>query len=197
VRILIPEFGNEISTHDFLPMRRAPRLLITIFASFVLATNRTGAGERSSVPWEKWQPMIGVWKAEGKGSPGEGHGSFSFAYDLQNRVILRKSHTDYPASEGRPAFAHDDLLVIYADEASHRFRGDYFDNEDHVIRYTAEFSPDGKTLTFVSDPAPSQPAFRLTYTMTEPTILSIKFEIAAPTAPAQYKVYVEGFARKS
>jgi hypothetical protein len=180
-----------------LPMKRAPRPLITIFASFVLTINGTGAGEPPSVSWEKWQPLIGVWKAEGKGNPGEGQGSFSFAYDLQNRVILRKSRTDYPAAEGRPAFAHDDLLVIYADEASHRFRGNYFDNEGHVIRYTAEFSPDGKTVTFVSDPAPSQPAFRLTYTMTEPTTLSIKFEIAPPNAPEKFKVYVEGSARKS
>ena len=112
-------------------------------------------------------------------------------------MILRKSHTDYPAAEGRPAFAHDDLLIIYADESSRRFRGDYFDNEGHVIRYTAEFSPDGKTLTLVSDPAPSQPAFRLIYTMPDATALHIKFEIAPPNAPENFKVYVEGSARKS
>jgi len=161
-----------------------------------LVEQQTTLNAAETMPWDKWQPLIGTWKAEGKGNPGQGVGTFSFAYDLQKRVIVRSSHTDYPASEGRPAFAHDDLLIIYADEASHRFRGDYFDNEGHVIRYSAEFSPDGKSVTFLSDPAPSQPVFRLSYSMADPSVLGIKFEIAPPNAPDQFKVYVEGSARK-
>ncbi len=41
---------------------------------------------------------------------------------------------------------------------------DSFDNEGHVIRYTAEFSADQKTLVFLSDRLPSAPRYRLTYT---------------------------------
>jgi hypothetical protein len=65
-----------------------------------------------------------------------------------------------------------------------------------VIRYTAKFSPDSKTLTFVSDPAPSQPNFRLTYLKNPDDTLGIKFEIAPPGAPDEFKVYVEGSAHK-
>jgi hypothetical protein len=171
--------------------------VITLAFTLLMAIDQQPASADSESPsWDKWQPLIGTWKAEGKGNPGQGAGTFSFAFDLQNKVIVRKSHTDYPAAEGRPAFAHDDLMIIYADEASHRFRADYFDNEGHVIRYAAEFSPDGKTVTFLSDPMPSQPTFRLVYAIASPAALGIKFEIAPPNMPDKFKVYVEGEARK-
>ena len=178
-------------------MTRQFTTVIMIIGILTIGGRELAAGEPTASSWDKWQPLIGVWKAEGKGSPGQGAGTFSFAYDLQNRVIIRKSHTDYPAADGRPAVAHDDLLIIYADESSHRFRGDYFDNEGHVIRYSAEFSPDGKTLTFISAAAAAQPAFRLTYTMPRAATLHIKFEIAPPNAPEDFKIYVEGDAQKS
>ena len=165
-------------------------------ASWMLVANQAVLGAAEALSWEKWQPLLGTWKAEGKGNPGQGAGTFSFAFELQNKVIVRKSHTDYPASEGRPAFAHDDLMIIYGDESSRHFRADYFDNEGHVIRYAAEFSADGKAVTLVSDAVPSQPAFRLVYTIMSAASLGIKFEIAPPNAPDQFKVYVEGEARK-
>ena len=140
--------------------------------------------------------MIGPWEAVGHGSPGEGKGGLSFTFDLQNRVIIRKSHTDYPAAGGRQAFAHDDLVVIYADDAAQKFRADYYDNERHVIRYTIEFSPDGQTMIFLSDPIPSQPRFRLTYERGKGEDLKIRFEFAPPTSPEKFQVYVEGTARK-
>ena len=87
-------------------------------------------------------------------------------------------------------------MVVYADEAAHTFRADYFDNEGHVIRYTAGFSSDGRTLTFISDPAPSQPSFRLTYVKNPDNTLGIKFEIAPPNAPDKFKTYLEGSAQK-
>lgn len=147
--------------------------------------------------WNQMRPLAGQWKASGTGAPGQGEGKFSFAFDLQNKVLVRKSHTDYPAAQGRPAFAHDDLMVIYLDEGSHKFRADYFDNEGHVIRYAADISQDGRTITFVSDPAPSQPRFRLTYRAVGNDKLDIKFEIAPPDAPDKFKVYVEGSASKT
>ena len=179
-------------------MNRIPSLVaITLVASVFVGHGVEAAGEAPLPSWDKWQPLIGNWKAEGSGSPGAGVGTFSFAFDLQKRILARKSHTDYPVAEGRPAFAHDDLLIVYADESAHRFRADYYDNEGHVIRYTAEFAPDGKTLTLLSDAAPSQPVFRLTYTWTGKDTLGIKFEIAPPNAPEQFKVYVEGTAHRA
>ena len=154
------------------------------------------SAQTKSMPWEKWQFLIGQWEAAGQGNPGAGKGVFSFAFDLQNKVIVRKSHTDYPASAGRPAFAHDDLMVIHKDETTQKFRADYYDNEGHVIAYTGEFSADGKALVFFSDPLPAQPRFRLTYLTARDGSLTIKFDIAPPNDPGNFKTYVEGTARK-
>jgi hypothetical protein len=175
---------------------RACAAIGLLIVSPILADPAIEAAEPQPVVWQHWQPLIGTWKAQGKGSPGQGEGTFSFGYELQNRVIVRKSHTDYPPANGHPAFAHDDLLIIHFDDGSKRFRADYFDNEGHVIRYTAEFSTDGKQVTFVSDPAPAQPSFRLTYAIVDAITLNIKFEIAPPNAPDQFKVYLEGTARR-
>jgi hypothetical protein len=172
------------------------KCLIVIAGSIIICGRSSANAEPAALAWDQWRPLVGQWQGAGKGSRGEGAGGFSFAFDLQNKVLLRKSHTDYPAAEGRPAFSHDDLMVIYADEGTHKFRADYFDNEGHVIRYTADFSPDGRTLTFVSDPAPSQPTFRLTYVKSPGDTLGIKFEIAPPNAPDKFKMYVEGSAHK-
>src|SRR5512141_2649683 len=86
--------------------------------------------------WERFDFLMGEWAGEGGGDPGQGQGqgSFSFAYDLDGRVIIRKNRTDFPASGGRPAARHEDLLIIYAWPGGHT-RGIYFDNEGHVINY--------------------------------------------------------------
>jgi len=154
-----------------------------------------GRAQQSASPdWSKWQFLIGSWNAAGRGDPGEGAGGFSFAFDLQKRVITRKSHTDYPATGNRPAFAHDDLMIIYL--AGAQFRADYYDNEGHVIHYAIAFSNDGQACTFVSDAAAAQPRFRLTYTQMKDGQVAVKFEIALPNDPEKFKVYVEGTAQK-
>jgi catechol 2,3-dioxygenase-like lactoylglutathione lyase family enzyme len=172
------------------------KFLIAIVGSVFIYERTSGSPEPTTTAWDQWRPLVGEWQGAGKGSPGEGAGGFSFAFDLQNKVLVRKSHTDYPPAEGRPAFSHDDLMVVYSDEVAHKFRADYFDNEGHVIRYTAGFSPGGQTLTFISDPTPSQPSFRLTYVKNPDDTLGIKFEIAPPNAPDKFKMYVEGSAHK-
>jgi hypothetical protein len=135
--------------------------------------------------------------AEGKGAPGSAAATFSFAYDLQKQVIVRKTYTDYPATAEHKAFAHDDLMIIYREHGAEKTRADYFDNEGHVIRYTADISGDKKTLTLRSDPQSSQSVFRLTYNISDNGRLTIKFEIAPPTAPQEFKVFVEGSAHKT
>ena len=174
-------------------MRQNSKYVLLIF--FLLNVGFAKAQTRP-LSWDKWQLLIGPWEAVGHGSPGEGKGGLSFTFDLQNKVIIRKSHTDYPAAGGRPAFAHDDLMVICADDGLQKFRADYYDNERHVIRYTIEFSPDGQGIIFLSDLIPSQPRFRLTYERRKGDDLNIKFEIAPPISPERLQVYVEGTARK-
>jgi hypothetical protein len=87
-------------------------------------------------------------------------------------------------------------MVIYFEPESKPARAVYFDNEGHVIYYTAEFSSDWKQLTFLSDARPGVPRFRLTYTRLDAGGIGIKFEIAPPGRPDQFSTYVQGTAQK-
>ena len=161
--------------------------------TFVFVLSATVVSQEKQDGWAKLRFLIGNWEATGGGAPGHATGEFSFALDLQNKVMVRKSHTAYPAAGGRPAFAHDDLMILYS--IGDEVRADYYDNEGHVIRYAGEVAGDGQTITFLSDPIASQPRFRLTYVRRPANELTINFEIAAPNTN-DFKVYVEGIAQK-
>jgi hypothetical protein len=115
---------------------------------------------------------------------------------LQGKVLVRKNHADYPATKDRPAFSHDDLMVIYREAEGARACAIYFDNEGHVIHYNASLSEDGTTWVFLSDPTPSAPRYRLTYTKEKNGMLGIKFEIALPGKPDAFSTYIEAQARR-
>ena len=87
-------------------------------------------------------------------------------------------------------------MVIYPGFDSERPRAIYFDNEGHVIEYSAEWSAAGDVLTFVSKPAPSAPQFRLVYKKIDDQTLTIAFEMAPPGQPDAFKPYTTGRLRK-
>ena len=147
--------------------------------------------------WDPWRFLIGEWVAEGGGQPGQGTGSFSFDFELRGNILVRKNRAEYPATKEHPSSSHEDLMVIYPEGGPSSFRAVYFDSEGHVIHYTAGFSEDGKTFTFLSDLEAAGPRFRLSYTKAEGGSLSIKFEIAPPGRPDQFTTYVEGVARQT
>jgi hypothetical protein len=142
--------------------------------------------------WSDWSPFLGTWQGVGSGKPGEGTGEFTFAADLQGAVLTRHNFADYPASNGKPAFRHDDLMVIY--HANNQTSADYWDNEGHVIHYDVTLSPD--KLVFLSDPAQPGPHFRLTYTKSDPGSLTLTFDIAPPNDPAAFKNYITASAKR-
>jgi hypothetical protein len=64
--------------------------------------------------WGPLQFLIGDWSGEGGGQPGQASaGSFSFTPELQGTILVRRSFAEYPPANGRPAFRHDDLIVVY------------------------------------------------------------------------------------
>jgi hypothetical protein len=138
--------------------------------------------------------LLGEWEASGGGSPGQASGGFTFAAGLQGRVILRTNYADYPATSGKPAFRHDDLMVVYATEAG-EIRADYYDSEGHVVRY-AGTTPGTGQLTLVSEPATASPRFRLSYRLQPDGTLEGRFEIAAPGEPEAFKPYLSWTARR-
>jgi hypothetical protein len=144
--------------------------------------------------WAPWQFLMGRWTAEGRGQPGEGKGTFSFTLELQGNILVRWSHLVYPATGDHASSSHEDLMVIYPESGKMPNRAIYFDNEGHVIHYTATFSEQGKTLTFLSDSTPQAARYRLTYRQTETGLLNVKFEIAPPDKPEAFATYVEGAA---
>jgi hypothetical protein len=108
---------------------------------------------------------------------------------------VRKNRTVFPANEERAGYVHDDLLIIYTEFTGAR-RAIYFDNEEHVIHYEVNVSPDQNMITLVSDPAPSAPQFRFTYIKTGEEALEARFEIAPPGQPGAFVSYLEGTARR-
>ncbi len=171
-------------------MSSALTLSLALFLSGFAGQQAISAGN-----WDSWQFLVGDWIAEGGGEPGRGTGTFSFSFDLQGKILLRRNRAEYPATKDRPAFTHEDLMVIYPEPGGTSARAVYFDNEEHVIHYTAKFSEDKKALTFLSDAAPSGPRFRLTYTKGS-AALRVKFEIAPPGKPDSFSNYVEGVAHR-
>lgn len=137
------------------------------------------AQDTAAPDWSSVQFLIGSWKGEGSGAPGQGSGGFSFSPDLQGTVLVRKNFAEYPPANGKPGSRHDDLTIVYRDPTSQRLRAEYFDNEGHAIHYAV--SADGHSAVFLSDGPASALRYRLTYTRTAADRLALKFEIAPPS----------------
>jgi hypothetical protein len=133
---------------------------------------------------------------EGEGKPGQGKGEFSLKFDLQNQILVRKNRAEYPAANGRPAFTHEDLMIIYPGTGGQRNQAIYFDSEGHVIRYTVSAAEPGNDVTFIGEAAPAAPRFRLTYKKMKADTVSLVFEIAPPGKPDEFKTYIEATVRR-
>jgi hypothetical protein len=147
---------------------------------------------QQNTTWGKWSWLIGEWKGEGSGQPGQGGGTFSFLFDLDKNIIIRKSHSEYPATSTKPKVIHDDLMIIYTDTNANQARAIYFDNEGHTINYSITY-PD-KSIVMTSDKVPNSPIFRLTYTLLENVTINTKFEMSQDGE--KFMTYVEGKSEK-
>ena len=159
--------------------------------AIVLLSIATGQDTKRAVDWKPLSWLIGDWIGSGAGGPGQGAGSFSFQLDLQGTILARKSFAEYPAMGQKPAYRHDDLMIVYPEAGS--YKAIYFDNEEHTIRYSIDASAEG-TVTFLSEAMAGAPRFRLTYHKTGEATLSGKFEIAPPDKP--FATYLEWSAQK-
>ena len=145
---------------------------------------------QSAAALESLQFLLGQW--EGIGDQAGATGGFTFAPDVQGRVIVRTNYSNTPATATTPASRHDDLMVIYVD--GDRVKADYFDNEGHVIRYVAETRPG--EVVFVSEIKPAEPRYRLTYSRQSATAINGRFEVAPPGKPDGFTPYLSWGARK-
>lgn len=172
------------------------RLATLIWFGLSISTIRLSSQPSAPQPnWDAWKFLIGEWVGEGGGDPGQGVGGFTFGLDLENRILVRKNFADYPAPKDRPAFKHNDLMIVYQ-ETGKPTRADYFDNEGHIIHYAVEFSKDSNSVIFVSEPSPSAARFRMTNTKAGPEKITITFEIAPSGKPDAFSTYITASARK-
>ena len=158
-------------------------ILVSVF-SFVI--NICFAQQNST--WIKWSQMFGEWKGSGNGKPGQGGGTFSFKTDLSDKILVQKSHSEYPAAGNKPAIIHDDLMIVYADPGGDPSKAVYFDNEGHHISYTITYP--ANTIVLLSDKIPGAPVFRLTYNFVDEKTLNTKFEISQDGE--KFMTYIEG-----
>lgn len=140
--------------------------------------------------------LIGNWTGEESGNPGAGKGYFSFKYSLDSNVVIRESHVEFPQSSERPAFRHDDMLMLYRESSNTYNRAIYFDNEQHVLHYTIKIAEDNKSIVFNGVQTAGEPVFRLTYKVVDENRVYVSFEFAPPDKPEEFKIYLEGISSR-
>ncbi len=158
-------------------------MLRTAILMGVLCTFSTAAED-----WSKLDFVLGKWVgvAGPQETPlGAGQGAFSFEYDLDKKIIVRRNHAAYDKG-----VTHDDLMVIYLENTP---RAIYFDSEGHTIRYALTF-PAKHQVVFESDGSQPGPKYRLSYWL-ENAVMKGKFEVAPPPS-GDYKTYMNWSSRK-
>ena len=146
-------------------------------------------------PLSPVQFLVGDWVG-GSTDVGQAKGRSSIKADLGGHVLVRRDHTNLPAA-GRPASSMDVLMLIYPQASDGRLHATYTDSGGHVIQYTAARTQPGRLVEFDSDPSPSAPTFRLTYTLSGPKKLGVRSEMAAPGATSAFHPVAVGTLRRS
>jgi hypothetical protein len=171
------------------------RILVILTIAFALAAQALPAQSKGA-SLADLNFLVGDWKGEGGGKPGQpAAGGFSFTFELQGKVLIRRNFAEYAATSERPAFRHDDLMVVYQDQDGNGLRASYFDSEGHTIQYSVAFSEDKRTLTFISPPSQSAPRYKFVfYRQQQSDVLTFEFDIAPPGKPDAFSKYVDGKA---
>ena len=165
---------------------------VVVLLSFSIVSERPHSAQTGApADLRSLRFLLGEWQAINM--PAGDSGGFTFAFGVQDRVMTRTNYAKYEARDGRPASRHDDLMVIYVESGA--IKADYFDSEQHVIRYLVHQRGD-REVTFISEPTPSEPRYRLSYVARADGTLAGQFEIAPPDASDTFKPFLSWTARK-
>ncbi len=170
---------------------KSPKILLS---AIFLVSVQLLLGQQPKNQWEKWNYLIGEWVGEHSGQTGQGEGKFSFHPELDGNILVRKSHTVFPAASNSAEIVHDDLLIIYKGSGDGSQEAIYFDNEGHTIKYKVSFTD--KSIVLTSDIIANSPGFRFSYTAIDKDTVNASFEISSPQAPGEFKMYLSGKAYK-
>ena len=104
--------------------------------------------------------------------------------------MIRRNRSDYPVTKDRPAFSHQDLMIVDREPGPKSVQAIYFDNEGHVIHCRAEFDADQESLVFLSDLLPSAPRYPLTYAKAKNHTSNVSLKSDPPGKPQSFSTYV-------
>jgi len=174
-------------------MKNVPLLMMIALCLCAAGLAGQAPAEKSSgSPLQPLAFLLGDWTSQGATELGESEGLSSFAGELDGRIMVRRSSTEFIS--GRAAGTkHEDLLIIYPEGPAAGLRAIFFDGEGHVIHYLVSVA-EPQTAVFDSDPAQPGPRYRLTHTVRDNS-LETKFEIALP-GQTEYKTYISGTSIK-
>jgi hypothetical protein len=176
--------------------KQYPRLAISaalLIAASVAAMAQTPAP--APLPWAPLQFLVGAWEGPGSGSPGEGRGGCTIAFDLNKNILVRKNWAEFAPKPGdTKGISHQDLMIFFADAGDPRLKAIYFDGEGHVIHYVLQPAAKSNLAVFESEPGTKGPRFRLSYEMNADGRLLNIFSIAMPGQ--DFKEYARGWLVK-
>lgn len=138
--------------------------------------------------WKQWEWLKGTWEGTGDGKTGEGKGTFSFTNELDGKILIRKSHSEYSSKN----IIHDDIMIIYADYSGNPGNAIYFDNEGHIINYTITYTEN--SIVLLSEKISGAPIFRLIYEDKGNESVNVKFQISKDGE--NFQTYVEGLSKR-
>ena len=142
--------------------------------------------------------LVGKWHVTYRtGDPGTATGGEeAWSSEAGGAVLARRAWCEFPETPQRPAFRHEDLLVVYAD-AEARLQGVFWDNEGHVHFYRhVQVADAGDGVRMVTDPAMPGPRQALEYRFAPPDRTSAVFSLLLPGAP-DFKAYLQWECRRT
>ena len=110
----------------------AKLLAAVVFGVLISGGYCFGQKPMAADPWHDFRFLMGAWETD-SGVANSGAGTFSLIPDIQNHVLVRRNHAEYPAVAGRPASVHDDLMIIYVDPVS-GYKAHYYDSDRKSTR---------------------------------------------------------------
>ena len=150
------------------------KTILILLVAVTLFLNTSFSQQNSKL--DKWNWLIGEWKDNGSRQPEQASNTFTFTFDLDRKIIVRKTNSSQPDITGKYNFIHQDLMIIYPDQTGKPDKSIYFDNEGHIINYKISF--EGKSIVFKNYDIGNNPAYRMTYTRNDNETISRKFELS-------------------
>jgi hypothetical protein len=158
---------------------------------------RGGIVSETASPLDPLEFLVGKWKVTDRtGDPGTATGGEEeWLTEAGGAVLARRAWCEFPETAKRPAFRHEDLLVIYVDSES-KLQGIFWDNEGHVHFYRHVQTADaGDGVRLVTDPAMPGPRQALEYSFVPPNVSTAVFSLLVPGAP-EFKPYLRWECRR-